>query len=180
VLYYFFDGTSWIYVDEVRGWPRQPGSRFGQNIDVDLGARTLAISAKGEDHNGQVDAGSVHVVRLVGDGSSPYQLVHEQRIIPTSIVSQSRFGQDVAVLADARIAIRQRFPSARPIWFYQRGSQGWEVSGSLNVPSSSVDGDNLICAHGQELYVSMPFYDPSGPGPIGAVGVYCESGASGT
>jgi hypothetical protein len=175
VLYYFFNGTSWVYVDEVRGWPGQPTSQFGQSIDVDLSAGVLAIGARLEDHNSRIDAGSVHVVRLLGDGSSAYQLVHEARLTPTMAVDQGQFGEDVTVLPDGRVAISQSLPTTSPIWLYQMGSQGWEVAASLNVPSLRVRRDNLIYAHGHELYVSMPFYNPSGPGPVGAVGVYCES-----
>lgn len=111
VLYYHYDGTNWSYIDEVRGWPGAIGSSFGERIVADLGAGILAVSARREDHNGVNDAGAVHIVRLVGDGSTPYQLVYEARVLPSATVTNGHFGTNVAVLPNGRVVIRQERPN---------------------------------------------------------------------
>jgi hypothetical protein len=177
VLYYFHDGSTWQYIDEV--WCITPShTRFALEIDVDLASGILAVSEPSGFLPGTSSrTGSVFAYRLLGDGTTPYLIVPDGRILPPSPEHNGEFGRDVAVLPGGRIAVSRSSPFPYSVHIFAKSASTWIVEDRIDAPDGEIAGfGNQLEAYGNRLHVLAPFHsDPAHPGRDGAAFVYCET-----
>ena len=178
VLYYFHDGTTWQYIDEVWGF-NSPQARFALEIDVDLAAGLLTVSEPSGTAPGlPLGCGSVFAYRLLGDGTIPYSIVPDGRILPPSPEQNGQFGFDVAALPGGRIAVSRSDPFPYSVHVFEKNASSWVVEDRIDAPDGQIGGFGYqLEAHGNRLHVLAPFHsDPAYPGRDGAAFVFCNTG----
>ena len=177
VLYYFHDGTTWRYMDEV--WHISPTpTRFALEIDVDLASGLLAVGDPSGFYPGTLDrSGSVFAYRLLGDGTTPYLIVPDGRILPPNPEHFGEFGGDVAVLPGGRIAVSHRQPFPYSVHIFARGALSWTLVDRLEPPDGQTSSFGVqLEAQGNRLHCLTPSHsDPAHPHRGGAAFIFCET-----
>lgn len=182
LLYYHHNGVEWRFVSshQPAGSPTVT-SNFGASLDVSLAQGWLIVGARLEEGPGlPQDSGSAYVYRLVGDGTAPYQVVLDQRLLPPAPATSGQFGGDCVVLPRGRVGVLCWNPQnaqmgAHYEYFYifERGPSGWTLVERWKGQEYHATDGSRVRARGDQILIGfLSWSEPSFGG--GSIVTFCE------
>lgn len=170
-------GKAWLVVrsaGDPSSWETTGGSKqapdgelnnsFGAAVSLD--GASWAVGAPLDDHEGGVNAGSVHLYRQ-GCGGGAF--VPDGVLVSPSPIAEGRFGASVALRGRDLVvgepgAGGPSLPQAGAAHLYRRGPAGWAYVETLTkfMPLAGAELGTAVCIAEHGVLVGAPLADPMG------------------
>lgn len=172
------DGADWIQAGKLVASDAEFQDLLGHAVAI--WGDTVLVSARNDDHSGQIDAGSVYV--FVRSGGT---WVEEAKLVASDAAAGDLFGISVAIEGDtAVVGARDDDHSgaidAGSVYVFERNGTTWSEQAKLTAVDAA-NGDNFgwhVALSASTLLVGSRFDDVAGKPDAGSAYVFVRSGAT--